>query len=480
MMTMQFRHLGIMALQRYREKRKFDETPEPTGGAPGKGLLQFVVQKHKASHLHYDFRLEIRGVLKSWAVPKGPSMDPSVNRLAMLVEDHPFDYKDFEGVIPEGNYGAGTVIIWDSGTYFTAAGDQDKKAQEHELLSQFFKGRMKFELSGKKLKGSFSLVKVPSRGDNSWLLTKVRDRYASKKDIALNDRSVASGETIDSLSRNPNAREWQSNRKTKPRPALKPAGTKAPMPSKVEPMLCTLTKSPVTDPRYLHEIKWDGYRIIAFAAGKSVTLRSRGHLDYTTKYPLVVEALQQLGKPVVLDGEVVVFNSEGRPDFDALQQYNGRRTPIQYVVFDIPWLDGYDLRELPLIQRKEILQELVSGREVFRFSDSFDDGTALYEKSRELNLEGIVSKLRESTYREGERGVAWLKTPTRKVQEFVIGGWAESEKNRSFRSLLFGAYENGKFRWVGRAGGGYKDAEMPGVLKKLKAIETTKSPFVNA
>jgi bifunctional non-homologous end joining protein LigD len=469
-----------MGLEKYKEKRRLDKTPEPAGGRSEGRKLHFVIQKHQASHLHYDFRLEIRGVLKSWAVPKGPSTDPAVKRLAMLVEDHPFDYKDFEGNIPEGNYGAGTVIIWDRGTYEPAEKGATKKDQEKILLKEFYSGKMKFTLQGKKLKGTYTLIKAAGRGENSWLLSKVNDKYAVKADVTKQEKSVVSGETIESLSTNNSARQWQSNRKAKGKKAPKIKGKKTPMFTRVSPMLCTLTKEPINDEEYIYEIKWDGYRIISYVNGSKVRMDSRSALDYTKKYPPIAKALKDLGHKMVIDGEVVVFNEEGLPNFDALQLYNGHDTPICYCVFDILWLDGYDLRELPLLERKEILRNLVEGNDTIKFSESFDDGPALYEQMLEKNLEGIVAKKKDSEYIEGNRGNDWLKTPTRKRQEFVIGGWAESDKARSFKSLLFGAYnEKGEFEWIGRSGGGYKEKEMPGILAKLKKIESSKSYFVN-
>ncbi|HWV72994.1 MAG TPA: DNA ligase D [Pseudosphingobacterium sp.] len=254
---------------------------------------------------------------------------------------------------------------------------------------------------------------------------------------------------------------------------------RAKMPSKIRPMLCTLVKDPMDSDEYLYEIKWDGYRIVSFVENGKVSMHSRSTLDYTAKYPLVEKALKSLKHDVIIDGEVVVFNDEGKPDFDAIQLYNGHETPIQYCVFDLLWLDGQDLREFPLFERKDLLRKLIAGKGVFRFSESFDDGPALYQQMLESNLEGIVAKRKDSHYVEGDRGYSWLKTPTRKRQEFVIGGWAESDKVRSFKSLLFGAYENGKFIWIGRSGGGYKQKEMPGILKKLQAIEIDESPFAN-
>lgn len=476
-----------MALEAYKQKRKLTKTTEPSGGLATGKKLQFVIQKHAASHLHYDFRLEIRGILKSWAVPKGPSMDPAVHRLAMLVEDHPYDYKDFEGVIPEGNYGAGTVIIWDHGTYETVENAPDKKALEKLLLKQFYGGTIKIILHGKKVKGAFMLRRAPERGETSWLLTKLKDEFATKADIASKDKSVVSGETIESLSVDPSAKIWKSNRRASKNSSSKKAqavpdmkkGKKEAMPVSVSPMLATLTKNPLDDPKYLYEIKWDGYRIIAYADGKKVRLDSRSTLDYTQKYPPVVKALKELKHKMVLDGEVVVFNEEGKPDFDALQKYNGHNTPISYCVFDILWLDGYNLMQLPLEDRKVILKELVEGNEVIKYSESFDNGPELYEEMLKLDLEGIVAKKKDSEYLPGIRGNEWLKTPTRRRQEFVIGGWAESDRGRSFKSLLFGAYNKGKLEWIGRSGGGYKEKDMPAILAQLKKRETEESPFVN-
>jgi bifunctional non-homologous end joining protein LigD len=477
-----------MALDKYIEKRQFDKTPEPKGGKSNLDKLVFVVQKHAASHLHYDFRLEMRGVLKSWAVPKGPSMKAGEHRLAQEVEDHPFDYKDFEGHIPKGQYGGGTVIVWDQGTYEPAEKINGKKEQEHALISAFYKNSLRIKLKGQKLKGEFMLVRNRDRGENSWLLTKVDDRFALKSDISKKDKSVKSGQTIEQMAENEDAHIWQSNHSQNNANSdlvddissvAKKNGKRKPVPASVSPMLCTLTKEPIDSEEYLYEIKWDGYRIISIVNGSKIRMDSRSSLDYTKKYPPVAQALKKLGHKVVLDGEVVVFNQEGKPDFDALQKYNGHNTPINYCVFDILWLDGYDLTAMPLTERKALLEVLVKDNEVLKFSESFYDGPALYEQSVQLDLEGIVAKRKDSTYQFGARGTDWLKTPTRKRQEFVIGGWAESDKSRSFRSLLFGAYENGKLNWIGRSGGGYKDKEMPGILAALKKLEIKESPFEN-
>ena len=244
-------------------------------------------------------------------------------------------------------------------------------------------------------------------------------------------------------------------------------------------MLATLVKEVHNNPEFIYEIKWDGYRIIAFVKDGTVRLASRSNLDYSKKYPLIVEALRELKHEVILDGEVVVFKN-GSPDFDSLQTYNGSREPISYYLFDLLWLDGHNIMNLPLTKRKSLLHALIDNNDVLKFSESFDDGNLLYQKMLEKGWEGIVAKRKDSEYMPGQRGNAWLKTPTLKRQEFVIGGWAESDKARLFRSLLFGAYnQDGQFEWIGRSGGGFKHKEMPDIMKQLESIEISKSPFVN-
>jgi bifunctional non-homologous end joining protein LigD len=479
-------------LRTYKKKRNFKKTSEPEGGGgkPHSDRLLFVVQKHAASHLHYDFRLEVKGVLKSWAVPRGPSMDPEERRLAMPVEDHPYDYKDFEGVIPKGQYGGGTVIIWDEGWYEPAANEKlkDKAAQEHWMMSNYYKNALKITLHGHKLKGDFILIRFKDdKYEGGWRLIKVDDEYARKDDVLLRDKSVKSKLTIEQIAEKEGVEVWNSSRAPENDSVSKTAiaelkthGVKKSMPKSVKPMLCTLTKEVIEDTDYLYEVKWDGYRIIAYVDNGKVRMDSRSALNYTKKYPPVARALKDLGHDAVLDGEVVVFGEEGKPDFDALQTYNGHDTPINYCVFDLLWLDGFDLTGLPLTDRKAILKELIGEHEVLRFSESFDDGEALYQHALDMDLEGIVAKRRDSTYQPDARNNNWLKTPTRKRQEFVIGGWAESNKARSFRSLLFGAYNSkGQFEWVGRSGGGYKQKDMPGILKQLENLESAKSPFIN-
>jgi bifunctional non-homologous end joining protein LigD len=477
-------------LEQYKAKRNFKKTAEPAGGAPGSDKLLFVVQKHDASHLHYDFRLEVKGILKSWAVPRGPSMDPQERRLAMAVEDHPYDYKDFEGIIPQGQYGGGTVIVWDEGWYEPATDEKlkDKAAKEHWMMSNYYKNALKITLHGHKLKGDFILIKFKDdKYEGGWRLIKADDQYATKEDILIKDKSVKSKLTIGQMAEKEEVDVWQSNRKPAKETAKEPSfsdlkkqGIRKAMPKSVKPMLCTLTKEVVPDDDYLYEVKWDGYRIISYIDQGKVRMDSRSALDYTKKYPPVAKALKELGYDAVLDGEVVVFNEEGKPDFDALQKFNGHDTPINYCVFDILWLDGYHLMGLPLTDRKAILKDLLSGHDVLRFSESFEDGEALYQQALDLDLEGIVAKRKDSPYIPDARDNNWLKTPTRKRQEFVIGGWAESDKARSFRSLLFGAYNSkGELEWIGRSGGGYKEKDMPGILAQLQGLAVEQSPFIN-
>jgi bifunctional non-homologous end joining protein LigD len=480
-----------MALTEYKKKRSFNRTPEPEGGKSNSAKLHFVVQKHHASHLHYDFRLEMRGVLKSWAVPKGPSMDPKVTRLAMMVEDHPYDYMTFEGKIPEGNYGAGTVIVWDIGTYTPTGEKVSKKESESKLLSSLYKGKLQFDLHGKKLKGSFVLVKSAERGPTSWLLKKVKDKYATSKDIALKDKSVVSGLTLEDMAAKKNAETWISNRTSEnnnpPRESknntdtieeLVQSGKKTAFPEKVRPMLATKIEKPFTDAEWLYEVKWDGYRVLAHVKNQKATLRSREGLNYTKQYQVVAEALSELAYDVVLDGEIVTLDNEGKPNFDLLQKYAGS-SPLIYYVFDVTWCNGYSLRDLSLLQRKEILQQLLPESEVIRYSDHFDDGIALYDQVEKMKMEGIVAKKRDSEYTEGKRSNLWLKIPTSNRQEFVVGGWTESDSGRPFRSILFGNYQDNELHWVGHAGGGFKEKEMPSILKELKKLEVKKSPFVN-
>lgn len=475
-----------MGLAEYHQKRNLDKTPEPAGGKASGKALQFVVQKHAASHLHYDFRLEMRGVLKSWAVPKGPSLDPAVRRSAFMVEDHPYDYKDFEGNIPKGNYGAGSVIIWDQGSFEPVEEKKSRKEQESHLMQQLHKGKLEIVLHGKKLKGKFRLIHLPERGENNWLLVKIKDEHATKKDILLKDASVVSGLTVEQMAENKEAETWQSNRSAKhkneagnsPVESLKKLlkkAKKAPMPRQVLPMSATLVPQPFQDEEWMYELKFDGYRIISHMEKDKVLLQSKSFLNFTRNFEPVTIALQQLNINAVLDGEVIAVNAEGRPDFQALQKKKPD-LPLQYYVFDILWYEGRDLRQLPLFERKEILRSVISPGDVIRFSDDFEDGVALFEHVQQLGLEGIIAKRKDGIY-QSRRSKDWLKIKTIAEADVVLGGWTESESNKKFRSLLFGYYEKGKLEYFGHVGHGFNAKNIPGITAELKRLATKRKPF---
>ena len=344
-----------MALTAYKKKRSFNKTPEPTGGKASNGELIFVIQKHAASHLHYDFRLEMKGVLKSWAVPKGPSTDPEIKRLAMMVEDHPYDYRSFEGIIPKGQYGGGTVIVWDEGTYVPAEGKfQDKKEMEKNLLSQLHKGKLNIKLDGQKLKGEYVLVKSSYQGEKSWLLMKVKDKYAKKSDITNKNKSVVSGKTISQVeksSTNIYGKTAQSHgnpesNNGKPKKAIAPkkkalVGKRSKFPSNLTPMLATLVDKPFDEEGWLYEVKWDGYRALAFLNKGKVDLRSRNNKSFNEKFYPVYNALKELKLNAVLDGEVIVANDKGISNFSDLQNWRSEADgDLKFYVFDILWLEG--------------------------------------------------------------------------------------------------------------------------------------------
>jgi bifunctional non-homologous end joining protein LigD len=491
-----------MSLVRYKQKRNFGQSPEPRGGKAGSEKLRFVIQKHDASHLHYDFRLEMEGVLKSWAVPKGPSTDPAVKRLAMMVEDHPYDYRNFEGIIPSG-YGAGTVIVWDEGTYGPAeetAGD--KRSQDKELRRQLHAGKLKIVLKGKKLKGEYALVKAQGRGENAWLLMKVRDKYASEEDITLKDKSVVSKKTLAQIE-STSTSYWQSHR-AKGKSAKAPAtgkrrlkqgdtkqvaqkevtaakGRKTKFPSGIRPMLATLVDKAVDAEGWLYEVKWDGYRALAFCNKGRTELKSRNDKSFDDKFYPVHDALTQWGVNAVLDGEIVVVNSRGISDFGALQNWRSEADGIlMYYLFDILWLDGNDLTSLPLLQRREILRSLVpADHELIRYSEAFEDkATEFFKVAREMGLEGIIAKKSDSLYHPGVRSPEWLKIKANKRQEVVIGGYTVNEDtSKPFSALMVGVYEKDNLVYTGKIGTGFNIREQKEMLRQFKPLITNKPPF---
>ncbi len=609
-----------MALEEYKRKRHFDETPEPPAKAARRSEHRFVVQKHWASRLHYDFRLEMQGVLKSWAVPKGPSLDPADKRLAMQVEDHPVAYIDFEGIIPQGNYGAGTVMVWDQGTWepsLPAGVKAPANAAQADALAATMleKGDLKFRLHGNKLNGEFVLAKMRSRRPGSkgteWLLIKHRDSAAAAgydidkfadsvltgrsldeiaadaaspewkssrpviraemgaagagknawlaASIAAHDRqqapadahsrgvrkkrsadiavskskSAAAGKTAvparETVTRETRAREPQSSRQSstqRGRTATKSAGKKLsessgksatgnadnkksepadyrlsalpgavrePMPSAIRPMLTTLVDAPFNSREWLFEVKWDGYRALAFVEEAKVRLLSRNQIDLSGVYP-ELSAMPSCvrAKTAILDGEIVALDEQGRSSFSLMQQRTGsgsggRRLrlsrsdiPIHYYVFDLLYLDGYSLLRVELKTRKELLREVLAENQWVHYSEHFDDGIQLYRAAVERQLEGIIAKRSSSRYATG-RSREWLKIKLTREQECVIGGYTDPHGSRQhFGSIVLGLYEGGRLIHVGQAGSGFDDATQQQVWKLLEARKTAKNPFANS
>lgn len=502
-----------MALTEYKKKRHFNDTPEPTGGKADLKKLRFVIQKHSASHLHYDFRLEMKGVLKSWAVPKGPSLNPADKRLAMLVEDHPYDYRDFEGIIPEGNYGAGTVIVWDEGTYEPLEEALTKAEQEKILLKAFFSGSLKFRMNGKKIKGEFALVRTQGRGENFWLLIKHRDEYASEEDITKKDKSVKSKKTLEEVAGS-SKNVWISNR-TSSSDAIKPnkkptssvkkkapelinnetpveANTeiteylnqakKAAFPEPFKPMLATVVTKAFDDASWIYEIKWDGYRAITFLQNGNAEIYSRNLLSYNTIFQPVVYALQQWKANAVLDGEVVAVNEKGLPDFQKLQNVRqaGEPAKLVYYIFDLLWYNGKDLMELPLMQRKTILQSILPANDdTLHFSDHIQEhGKDFFELALKQQLEGIVAKNADSTYTPNFRSKNWLKIKNNYQLEAIVCGFTKPRNSRKlFGALILGKYNESELKYIGHTGTGFNDETLKEVYNKLQPLIIDKMPF---
>ena len=474
-------------LETYRAKRDFGRTREPIGSArtpaeaPAGGL--YVIQKHRARRLHFDFRLELDGVLKSWAVTRGPSLDPAEKRLAVRVEDHPLEYGSFEGTIPKGEYGGGEVMLWDRGTW-TPKGDP------HEGLE---KGQLKFELHGERLKGGFSLVRPRSREKEkreNWLLVKERDECADRSSDPIRKwtKSVATGRTFEEITAGDDV--WSSKKGRSdavpqpPRPKQRRPAQTLPMPRFRPPQLAVLSTTPPSGPEWLHEIKFDGYRVLAAMAGGSAKLYTRSGLDWTEKFRGVAEAVAQLpARGALIDGEVVVPDENGRTDFGRLQRaLDGGGETLRYYAFDLLELDGEDLAGLPLIERKRRLAALLSDApDVILYSDHIiGDGREILEQTCRMGLEGIVSKRADKSY-VSRRAPGWIKSKCSGRDEFVIGGWRPStKKERPFSSLLLGEFEDGKLRYRGRVGTGFDEARLAEIARKLRPLARKTSPFADA
>ena len=554
-----------MPLEEYKRKRRFEETPEPPPKLEKTKGHRFVVQRHRATRLHYDFRLEMQGVLKSWAIPKGPSLNPGDKRLAMEVEDHPVSYFDFEGNIPEGNYGAGTVMVWDVGTWEPLSpvpvDGEYVSGTEAEAVAMLKKGDLKFRLKGKRLNGDYALIHMkarrPGSKGNEWLMIKKHDKYVDEKfDIDKYDKSVLSNQTMAQIAGDKDSAEWQSskkasrgsgvkaawltdtlakldkrkqksettkgNRKARPdksgakKKALEtegsnvseisaaPAGTilvknlngavKRPMPTAIQPMLASIEENPFDNPNWLFEIKWDGYRVISFVENGNVRMLSRNQNDLGPRYPELRELPNLIqAKTAILDGEVVVLDEQGRPSFSLMQQRTGIRAhgrqaapradlPIIYYVFDLIYLDGYDLRRVALDERKRVLRQVLSSGELVRYSDHHaGQGMALFQAAKQKGLEGIVAKKCNSCYEE-RRSRDWLKIKITQTVDCVVGGYTDPEGARQyFGSLALGLYNDKKqLIHVGNAGTGFNQATLKQISEVLKELEIGKNPFTGS
>lgn len=574
-----------MSLDEYKRKRRFEETPEPPPMIEKQSHHRFVVQRHAATRLHYDFRLEMEGVLKSWAVPKGPSLDPADKRLAMQVEDHPVSYFDFEGTIPKGNYGGGTVMVWDEGTWEPLSpvpvNGVYVPGTEKEAAAMLAKGDLKFRLRGKRLKGDFALVHIKGRSGskgNEWLLIKKKDEdVVAGFDIDAYKTSVLTDRTLAQIAGDHRSAEWTSSppasrgkvkaawltdaiaRADKKRKALTaedaegaeekksekpkqaaPAVASAspsksndappvvsstvsaskskskkssansassaveallgaeerPMPKVIHPMLATPTAKAFDNPDWLFEIKWDGYRAVAFIEDGRVRLVSRNQNDLTRQFPELGTLPQFVpAQRAILDGEIVALDGEGRPSFSLMQQRTGfqpgkRRlpgregVPVIYYAFDLLYLDGLDLRRVALEQRKQLLQERIAAggagaSDVVHFSDHYaEKGLALLEAAKQRGLEGIVAKKRSSAYQE-KRSSDWLKIKITQRQECVIGGYTDPEGSREyFGALVLGLYDKkGRLIHVGQAGTGFDQRMLKDIFSRLQPLKTRENPF---
>ena len=498
-----------MDLQAYIEKRDFSKTPEPTAGtSKDNDSLVFVIQKHAASHLHYDFRLEMGGVLKSWAIPKGPSTDPKAKHLAMMVEDHPFDYRNFEGNIPQGEYGGGTVIVWDQGTYEPIATVEGKAAREALLLQELSSGSLKIKLNGQKLKGEFALVKTKGMGKNGWLLIKHNDQFANATDITLQDRSVLSGKNLEEMAStgtsvsshrqdktltpklaattvtNANQRPHRKEEaKAKPSDldSLLSTVPEATAPGDIKPMKPTLVDTPFDDPGWLFENKWDGYRAIAVINNHDAKLLSRNDVSFAKYFP-VIETLNTWSVNAVIDGEIVVMGEDGKSDFGALQNWKSERDgQLVYYVFDILWYEGGNLMNLPLRQRQIILQQVLAKNANGNIRQSIavpGKGKALFKNAEKHGYEGIVAKQANSVYTPDQRSKTWLKIKVQRRQEVVIGGFTKTkDTTKPFSALLLGVYENKRLRFVGKVGTGFSMELQMEMIASFAPYISEASPF---
>jgi DNA ligase D len=474
-------------LKSYRAKREFSRTPEPAGGAASEGSNRFVVHKHHATADHYDLRLEIGGVLKSWAVPRGPSLNPADKRLAVETEDHPIEYIDFEGVIPEGEYGGGPMIVWDTGTW----------APMEDAGKSLRTGAFKFRLAGQKLNGGWMLTRLkpkPGEDENkkNWLLFKERDLASDTRLDILEARpeSVKSGRRIEELVAPPKKRERLPPKPGSLKPGALPGALKAAPPARIEPQLATPVPKPPggddpaerTGELWLHEIKFDGYRTMAHVVDGTVRLMTRAGLDWTRRYGDLPQAFSRLPvSQAIIDGEIMVLDDKGISRFALLQDAlaEGAGSKLHFYAFDLLHLDGWDLRKAPLIKRKALLAELLAGQaanSAIQYSDHVEgDGRGLYEQATELGLEGVVSKRADAIYQSG-RSKSWTKVKALQKGDFVIAGYTVSDRAEGLAALGMAEFENGELHYRGKVGTGFDSGMARDLLARLERLTAGATP----
>ena len=473
-------------LKDYSAKRTFAATPEPAPAVADarSGPLLFVIQQHSARRMHYDFRLECDGVLKSWAVPKGPSLDPAEKRLAVPTEDHPFDYASFEGVIPPGQYGAGEVIVWDCGVYSPDEVEPwvDERAEaERQVREGLQNGKLSVLLRGEKVKGSFALVRT-SRGKD-WLLVKHKDRFVSKDDITARNRSVLSGIAVDEMKAMPVQRIAAAN--------LVPAGKEEPMREDLEPMQAELADAPFNKADWMWEPKLDGYRLLAFIKKMRVSLRSRRGLELARQFPGLAAELAKQGPSMILDGEIVAFDPSGKPSFNALQnrfQLKTERdiaaaeksTPVVFYAFDLLHFAGVDLRKAVYLDRRRYLAQCLLPSPLVQLVHASDDGVELYAAALASGFEGVIGKRKQSRYESGRRSASWLKVKSTRSADFVVGGYTKGKGGRApLGALLVGYWDGKNLRYASHVGSGFDDRSLPLVRARLEALERRTCPFAD-
>ncbi len=472
-----------MGLKEYKQKRDFKQSPEPTESrrsSPSGNPPLFVVQRHHASRLHYDLRIEWKGKLLSWAVPKGPSMNPSDKRLAVQVEDHPLSYADFEGTIPEGNYGAGMVSIWDQGTYQPV--DTDSEAiSSRQFAKDLKEGSIKIRLNGKKLKGEFALVRM-KKEEKNWLLIKHHDRYATQKDY--DSESLASKNALEYT------KKKSSNKKETPKESSKTSRKKKVQadrrislgtPDKpIRPMLAQADGQPFDDPNWIFELKWDGYRAIAEISSHGIALYSRNGTSFAKRFPSIIEALNQGFPSMVIDGEIVAVDEHGISRFSLIQPEGfSSSTDLLYYVFDLLEYEGESLREQPLTDRKAKLKRVLPENSRIRYVDHIEkNGTPFFQALKNQGLEGLIAKRKDSLYREGSRSTSWLKIKNQQTEEAVIAGFTKSRSMAAeFGALVLGVYQEDRLVYIGHTGTGFSLRTMKALHKRLLALETDQNPF---